>query len=53
MTVFDNPICVACNWPHLDWQLTNLRNYINLSDRNPAAITIDGVELGAMGQSRA
>jgi choloylglycine hydrolase len=50
MTVFDNPIGVACNWPHLDWHLTNLRNYINLSDRNPAAITIDGVELGAMGQ---
>ena len=41
MTVFDNPIGVTCNWPHLDWHLTNLRNYINLSDRNPAAITID------------
>ena len=53
MTVFDNPIGVACNWPHLDWHLTSLRNYINLSDRNPAAITIDGVELGAMGQGPA
>ncbi len=21
MTVFDNPIGVACNWPHLDWHL--------------------------------
>jgi choloylglycine hydrolase len=27
-----------------------LRNYINLSDRNPAAITIAGVGLSAMGQ---
>jgi choloylglycine hydrolase len=50
MTVFDNPIGVACNSPHLDWHLTNLRNYVNLSDRNPVATTIDGVELGAMGQ---
>ena len=50
MTVFGNPIGVACNWPRLDWHLTNLRNYINLSDRNPAAITIGEVELAAMGQ---
>ena len=50
MKVFDNPVGVACNWPRLDWHLTNLRNYINLSDRNPAAITINGVELSAMGQ---
>jgi choloylglycine hydrolase len=50
MIIFDNPIGVACNWPHLDWHLTNLRNYVNLSARNPAPITIDGVELGAMGQ---
>ena len=50
MIVFDNPIGVACNWPHLDWHLTNLRNYINLSYKNPAPITIDGVKLDAMGQ---
>jgi choloylglycine hydrolase len=50
MVISDNPIGVACNWPHLDWHLTNLRNYINLSNENPAPITIDGVELGAMGQ---
>ena len=48
--VFDNPIGVACNWPHLDWHLTNLRNYLNLSSANPSPITIDGVELSAMGQ---
>jgi choloylglycine hydrolase len=50
MVVFDNPLGVACNWPHLDWHLTNLRNYINLSDKNPAPISIDGVKLDAMGQ---
>ena len=50
MVVFDNPIGVACNWPHLDWHLTNLRNYVNLSVENPAPITIEGVELSKMGQ---
>jgi choloylglycine hydrolase len=50
MVVFDNPLGVACNWPHLDWHLTNLRNYVSLSDKNPAPISIDGVELSAMGQ---
>lgn len=48
--VTDNPIGVACNWPHFDWHLTNLRNYVNLSVRNPAAITIAGVDLTGMGQ---
>ena len=50
MVVFDNPIGVACNWPHLDWHLTNLRNYVNLSVQNPSPITIEGVELSKMGQ---
>jgi len=50
MVVTDNPIGVACNWPHLDWHLTNLRNYVNLSTENPSPISIDGVELSIMGQ---
>lgn len=50
MVIFDNPIGVACNWPHLDWHLTNLRNYVNLSVQNPSPITIEGVELSKMGQ---
>jgi choloylglycine hydrolase len=50
MVVFDNPVGVATNWPHLDWHLTNLRNYVNLSVRNPSPVTIEGVELAAMGQ---
>ncbi|HEY5108537.1 MAG TPA: choloylglycine hydrolase family protein [Acidimicrobiales bacterium] len=48
--ITDNPIGVACNWPHIDWHLTNLRNYVNLADRNPSPITIEGVALSAMGQ---
>jgi len=50
MEVTDNPIGVACNWPYIDWHLTNLRNYVNLSDTNPSPITIEGVDLSAMGQ---
>lgn len=50
MVVTDNPIGVACNWPHIDWHLTNLRNFIHLSSRNPSPVTIEGVELKAMGQ---
>lgn len=50
MVVTPNPIGVACNWPHMDWHLTNLRNYVNLSADNPAPISIDGVELSMMGQ---
>jgi choloylglycine hydrolase len=50
MVIFDNPIGVACNSPHLGWHLTNLRNYINLSYVNPAPVTIDCVQLGALGQ---
>ncbi len=50
MEITDNPIGVACNWPHLDWHLTNLRNYVNLSVQNPSPVTIDGVELSPMGQ---
>ncbi len=50
MVVTDNPIGVACNWPHMDWHLTNLRNYVNLSVENPSPISIEGVELSMMGQ---
>ena len=50
MITFDNPIGVACNWPYLDWHLTNLRNYLNLSVHNPSPISIAGTELGPMGQ---
>ena len=50
MEVFDNPIGVATNGPHLDWHLTNLRNYLNLTATNPAERSIHGVELAPIGQ---
>ncbi len=50
MEITDNPIGVACNWPHIDWHLTNLRNYVSLSVLNPDAVTLSGIELSPMGQ---
>lgn len=50
MEITENPIGVACNWPHIDWHLTNLRNHLNLSARNPSPMTIAGVEIAPMGQ---
>jgi len=52
MVVFDNPIGVATNSPHLDWHLTNLRNYATLSPFNPQPITINGVTIAAIGQGQ-
>jgi choloylglycine hydrolase len=50
MVIFDNPIGVATNSPHLDWHLLNLRNYLTLQATNPAPVTIEGVEVPVFGQ---
>ncbi len=50
MVVVDNPIGVACNSPHLDWHLTNLRNYLGLSAANPAPVTLGSVPLSVLSQ---
>lgn len=50
MSVTQNPIGVATNSPHLDWHLTNLRNYLNLTPENPPHRAVAGVELHPMCQ---
>jgi choloylglycine hydrolase len=40
--VYDNPTGVLTNSPPFDWHLTNLRNYINLTN-----INIDSLQLGS------
>jgi choloylglycine hydrolase len=50
LRVHDNPIGVMTNSPPLDWHLTNLRNYVNLSPDNPAPITIAGIKATGFGQ---
>lgn len=50
LVVFDNPIGVATNAPHLDWHLTNLRNYVALRPANPQPFRVRGVEIEPLGQ---
>jgi choloylglycine hydrolase len=50
MVIFDNPIGVATNSPHLDWHLLNLRNYLTLQPTNPDPLTIEGVKIPIFGQ---
>ena len=50
MVVFDNPIGVATNSPHLDWHLLHLNNYVNLTPVNPKPLVVEGVTLAPFGQ---
>lgn len=48
-SVYDNPLGVMTNRPSFDWQLNNLRNYVNLSARDVEAKTLNGVKIEATG----
>ncbi len=50
LSVYDDTVGVMTNSPPYDWQMTNLRNYINLSPDNSKPVEINGVEYGANGQ---
>ncbi len=47
--IYDNPIGVMTNKPTFDWQLTNLRNYVNLDARDKASYTVGGVKINEAG----
>ena len=51
VNIYDNPIGVMTNRPSFDWQLNNLRNYINLdvNDRNPIFLKGFKVEPAGVG----
>ena len=49
MKVYDNPIGVMTNRPEFDWQLTNLRNYINLDHQDMDTRMLDGVKIESTG----
>ncbi len=49
INVYDN-IGIMTNSPKYDWQVTNLRNYINLSATNPRPIVQGGITYTATGQ---
>jgi len=50
MHLYDDPIGVFTNSPNFIWQLTNLRNYVNLTPYAPQAVNVDGIEYAATGQ---
>ncbi|MBU0652357.1 MAG: linear amide C-N hydrolase [Proteobacteria bacterium] len=47
--VFDNPTGVMTNKPTFDWQLTNLRNYINLTTYDQGVKQIAGMQVEQAG----
>lgn len=49
VNVYDS-IGIMTNSPTYDWQVANLRNYLNLSPYNPKSITINGISYAATGQ---
>ncbi len=48
--VYDNVIGVFTNSPAFDWQMTNLRNYLNFSLVNAPPVEVGGVKLTGFGQ---
>lgn len=50
MNIFDNDVGVLTNSPTYDWQVINLRNYVNLSPWTPSPIVVGDMVFGATGQ---
>jgi choloylglycine hydrolase len=48
--VYDNPVGVLTNSPPFDWQLTNLRNYINLTNLSVTSLKLGNFVLEPLGQ---
>lgn len=49
MRVHDNPIGVLTNSPTFDWHLTNLRNYIGLTNRDDDPVNLMGMPVTPTG----
>lgn len=47
--VYDNPLGVVTNRPEFDWQVNNLRNYINLDAHDKADRKLNGLEIEPTG----
>ena len=50
LNVYDNPLGVITNSPGFDWQMTNLRNYVNFSLDNHPPVQLGPVTLEPFGQ---
>ncbi len=49
MNVYDNPIGILTNRPEFPWQMTNLRNYVNLDAHDKDTKKLNGVDIEPMG----
>ncbi len=47
--IFDAPLKVITNKPSYDWHMTNVRNYINLSQNGFSAKTLNGLKIKPTG----
>jgi len=48
--VHDNPLGVMSNSPTFDWHMTNLSNYVTLSEKTAAKVDLAGREIKGLGQ---
>lgn len=48
--IHDNPVGVLTNAPTFDWQVENLRNFVNLTSVSAQPMSISGVTLAPAGQ---
>lgn len=49
VNIYDNPLGVMTNRPEFPWQLTNLRNYVNLNAQDKDSRMLNGVKIEATG----
>ena len=49
MKIYKNKAHILTNAPTYDWQLTNLRNYINITDTIKSAVKVNDINVTALG----
>lgn len=49
LKVYDNPVTAMTNSPTFEWHITNLRNYVKLSNVNAPPLKLGGVIISALG----
>jgi choloylglycine hydrolase len=50
LNIYDNPLGVITNSPGFDWQMTNLRNYVNMSFINSPPVQLGTYKIESFGQ---
>jgi choloylglycine hydrolase len=49
VNIYNNPLGVMTNRPSFDWQMTNLRNYVNLQNSDKNTKAVNGVKIEPTG----